>query len=394
MDFPRSPPERSHPQACEHILLIDPVGTSRAALARRLTSLGFAVDTAADGVEGASAALRSPPCAVIVVSDITESVAQEARDADREEDLHLLHAVLEDREGVRGFVADALAASAGFGGAVLDGAATARTLHTLKGNARMAGFHRCAAVCHRVEDRCSEAGHSPGADDLKPVVACVERLAERARVFLTAAAPALAESTHERMRRVEAQAMTAARAAGKDIVVTIEGADVRTDGERWTPVWSNLVHAVQNAIDHGIEPAAERSSTGKPPTGRLVIRARADAGRVVLEVQDDGRGPAWDRIAARATARGLPAESESDLLLAVFDDGLSTAGQVSATSGRGVGLSALRAAVRAVGGEVSLRGVAGVGTTLRVELPSEPPRAGAPVRRASGPTFLACQALA
>jgi two-component system, chemotaxis family, sensor kinase CheA len=136
-----------------------------------------------------------------------------------------------------------------------------------------------------------------------------------------------------------------------------------------------LVHLVRNSLDHGLEPADERRAAGKPDTGVLEISARHAGGNVVIGVRDDGRGIDPARIAAVAVDRGLiSAEQAStvDMPRAIellFSPGFSTALTTSDISGRGVGMDAVRAAVRELGGDVAMTSELGHGTTATIRLP-------------------------
>jgi two-component system chemotaxis sensor kinase CheA len=90
---------------------------------------------------------------------------------------------------------------------------------------------------------------------------------------------------------------------------------------------------------------------------------------LLISVSDDGRGIDWDALRARAVKLGLPSETQSDLELALFADGVSTAKEATDTSGRGVGMAALREAVAALGGTIDLETKRGEGTTLRLRFP-------------------------
>ena len=106
----------------------------------------------------------------------------------------------------------------------------------------------------------------------------------------------------------------------------------------------------------------------------------------MVEIEDDGRGLDLDALAARASASGLPTATTEQIIEAVWIDGVSTAGSVSELSGRGVGMSALRAAVRATGGEVDVESGQGLGTTIRLTVPH---RVGPAQRsRGAGPASL------
>ncbi|WP_431257825.1 HAMP domain-containing protein [Roseateles chitinivorans] len=123
-----------------------------------------------------------------------------------------------------------------------------------------------------------------------------------------------------------------------------------------------FVHLCRNAIDHGIEPALERIAAGKRAAGRIAISVRHDtvdgAGRLRLEIADDGRGLALHRIRDRAVGRGLIGAavnaSPQELAALVFAPGFSTADQVSDVSGRGVGMDAVRAFLNVEGGDIAL----------------------------------------
>ena len=131
----------------------------------------------------------------------------------------------------------------------------------------------------------------------------------------------------------------------------------------------NLVE-VRNAVDHGLEPPADREAAGKPPVGTIRLRAAEADGRVVIEIRDDGRGIDWNRVAQKARLLGLPWDQPEDLVAALFADGLSTKDSVSETSGRGVGLAAVRAACRELGGDVSVTSEPGKGSCFTMVLKS------------------------
>jgi two-component system chemotaxis sensor kinase CheA len=166
-----------------------------------------------------------------------------------------------------------------------------------------------------------------------------------------------------------------ARRAGKQVEVQVTGAELELDRSILDRLSDPLVHLVRNAVDHGIEPPAERSARGKPEVGRISIDARRDRGHVSIEVRDDGGGIDLDRLRARAVQSGrLHADLASDLTPAqtaalVFEPGLSTADSVTEISGRGVGMDAVRATVESLGGSVEIETQRGRGTTTRLRVP-------------------------
>jgi chemotaxis protein histidine kinase CheA len=161
-----------------------------------------------------------------------------------------------------------------------------------------------------------------------------------------------------------------ARRLGKgdlDIAITDDG--IRLDTAQWAPFWTAMVHTVRNAVDHGIERAEVRAAAGKPARPKLTFTATRARGRLLISVSDDGAGVDWEAVRVKARQAGLPAESQADLERAVFADGVSTASTATETSGRGVGMAALREAVAALGGTLELESERGAGVTVRYRFP-------------------------
>jgi two-component system, chemotaxis family, sensor kinase CheA len=181
------------------------------------------------------------------------------------------------------------------------------------------------------------------------------------------------ERARVRLERVADQARSLAQRVGRTslhVEVDARG-DVRFDRQRWAGFWAAFVHPIRNALVHGIEPEAERIAAGKPPHGKLSFRVRGDARSIILELSDDGRGIDFERVREKAKAQGLPHATEAQLFEALWSDGFTTTEQATELSGRGVGMSALRAAAKALGGVVHLQSKRGQGTTLRVTFPAE-----------------------
>jgi two-component system chemotaxis sensor kinase CheA len=136
-----------------------------------------------------------------------------------------------------------------------------------------------------------------------------------------------------------------------------------------------LVHLLRNAVDHGLEPSADRVAAGKTARGDLLLRAERERTSVQVQVIDDGRGVDVARVVARAKATGLLSADASDqqgddvLLRIMSQPGLSTTDQVTELSGRGVGLDAVVARIRTLGGAISMASRRGEGTTFTVRLP-------------------------
>jgi two-component system chemotaxis sensor kinase CheA len=174
-------------------------------------------------------------------------------------------------------------------------------------------------------------------------------------------------------RRFTRSVRDLSQAAGKLVRLEFEGEQTELDVALVEHVRDPLVHMVRNAIDHGIEAPALRRAAGKDPTGTLCLRARHEAGSVVVEVLDDGAGVPRARLRERAAALGLihtPAElADAELLELVFQPGVSTAEQVGTLSGRGVGMDVVRRNAEALQGTVELESVEGTGTCVSLRLP-------------------------
>ena len=162
---------------------------------------------------------------------------------------------------------------------------------------------------------------------------------------------------------------------GKEVQLLIDGADTELDRSLIETIRDPLTHLVRNAVDHGIEPAAVRTSKGKPPAGRLSLRAFHESGRVTIEIKDDGGGIPVEAVRAKAIARGLIGAEEAgslsdeQVLQFIFEPGFSTAAAVTDVSGRGVGMDVVKTNIEAIGGTVDISSQRDAGTTVRVRVP-------------------------
>jgi two-component system, chemotaxis family, sensor kinase CheA len=162
---------------------------------------------------------------------------------------------------------------------------------------------------------------------------------------------------------------------GKDIELRIDGSEVEVDREMVEALRDPLTHILRNAADHGIETAEERRAMGKDPVGQIRINARQSGNQILIEIIDDGRGINLEKLGARAIAAKLvtaaewPKMSEKAQLRTIFTPGLSTADQVSAISGRGVGMDVVRTNLQAIGGTIELENFEGHGLKMTLRLP-------------------------
>ena len=178
---------------------------------------------------------------------------------------------------------------------------------------------------------------------------------------------------------------------GKQIQLSLRGGETELDKSVIDKIADPLTHLVRNAIDHGIESAAERLAVGKPAEGNLSLNAYHDSGMIVLEVQDDGRGLNTARILEKAIDKGLVDPdaqlADADIHGLIFEAGFSTAEQVSNLSGRGVGMDVVRSAAERFGGGADVTSRPGEGTSVRLSLPLSMAITRVMVVEASGTMF-------
>jgi two-component system chemotaxis sensor kinase CheA len=339
---------------------------------------------------------------LVVIDDVTVDVQRDQSERASLERIAIFERVVSDASFVESFLVETSKLVETVADRSIDDFGRRRALHTLKGNAALFGLATLASLSDAIEDRVLEIGSdafSPTnlralidewnerADEMRRVlgqrtdVVEVEREHHRAIehalvqqrgydeiVSLVRALPL--ESVRRRLTSLGQEAQRLAARLGKPpLRIRIDEPGIRVGGERWAGLWNALVHVVRNAVDHGIELEDERISAGKEATGALVLRAKADHDSVFIEVEDDGRGIDWRAVRDRAADLGLLVADEASLQGALFADGLSTRDEASATSGRGMGMSALSAAVHALGGSVRVTSTAACGTTVTIAMP-------------------------
>lgn len=164
-----------------------------------------------------------------------------------------------------------------------------------------------------------------------------------------------------------------ARKCGKQVRFVSEGEDTEIDRSMVDAINDPLVHMMRNAVDHGLELPDERVRQGKPAEGTVILRASHAAGKVVIEIQDNGRGIDPDRILAKAVERGLvePGRElpQNEIFELLFAPGFSTAEKVTDVSGRGVGMDVVKKNIEALRGRVEVSSTKGAGSTFTIRLP-------------------------
>jgi HPt (histidine-containing phosphotransfer) domain-containing protein len=332
---------------------------------------------------------------LVVISDITIVLEQAKADVTQRETLAIFTRTLQDRSGVRTFFAEAQRLVDRIAADELTPEAR-RDLHTFKGNVAMFGLERLARLAHEVEDHLAAGGALScepreqllqtwselraqtaqwlGDGDATLDVARSELEALRRAVAAGAPRAELSDRllrwTHEdarlRLEQLRERALRLAAQLGKpNVRVDVCSNGVRLDAARWGPFWNAFVHVVNNAVDHGLESSAERESHGKPAFGTLRLELEQTRDEVRLRSRDDGRGIDWDALNRKAAALGVMS-SGVELL---FEPGLSSREQASQTSGRGVGMWAVKDAADALGARISVKSEPGRFTEFEFRVP-------------------------
>jgi two-component system chemotaxis sensor kinase CheA len=342
-----------------------------------------------------------------MVSDVTEQVTARRADAIQREQIDTIELVVRDRFGYLEFFAEART--------LLESIrenrfATAderiRAIHTLKGNAALFRAKSVADVAHRLEqallddeteaadraleelvqvwERYSERtlrllGENPGEQvhfsrvELKDLIVATSAVGrgERSITDLSRMLQGLrGVPVRERLARIGEQIKALSVRLGKGTPeVVIEGDDFRLSPQLYGPFWASFAHLVRNVVDHGFETPAERRAAGKPEANRATLGAQLKQASFCIHITDDGRGIDWKRLAEKASQAGLPHASHADLIAALCHPGISTAETLTQTSGRGVGMSAVAEACRALGGRIDVESESGHGTRFSLTLP-------------------------
>ncbi|MEN6356139.1 MAG: chemotaxis protein CheA [Armatimonadota bacterium] len=163
--------------------------------------------------------------------------------------------------------------------------------------------------------------------------------------------------------------------AGKDVDFILEGQETELDRSILEDIVDPLTHLLRNAVDHGVETPAERTAAGKPARARIVLAAKQEENRIIIEVQDDGHGISIEKVKAAALKNGAVGEetlshmSDDEALQLIFASGVSTAEKITDISGRGVGMDVVRSNIQGLSGNVEVLTKVGEGTTFRINLP-------------------------
>lgn len=338
---------------------------------------------------------------LVVITDVTARVERERAEIAQRDTMGIFRRLMADRAAFEDFFREgnALVESITKSG---DEALTLlqRDLHTLKGNCAIYGIESIANYCHELEGQLEEGADrltseskqalaslwaniaqvrsqftSEGSLILEPEEyrAFVEEVRTRATYDVLSARLASwrLEPAAKRLGLVAEQIkLLGARLGKPDIQVRLEPTTLRLPPSKWSSFWAAFAHVLRNAVDHGLETPEERAQAGKSSPPTITLSLLLQSREVVVSLADDGRGIDWSAIAARARSLGLPHETHADLEAALFAQGVSSRSEVTAISGRGVGLSALRQAVEELDGRITVQSERGAGSVFRFHLPA------------------------
>ena len=221
-----------------------------------------------------------------------------------------------------------------------------------------------------VQARLSELAARSDDPDVAAVSEEVERLTSALRENSMNIRMLPIRATFEKFRRL---VHDLARDLGKDVVLTMEGADTELDKTVIEQLGDPLMHLIRNSMDHGIEPPPVRTACGKRPTATIHLAARHSGASVLISVSDDGGGIDADAVRSRAIEKGLVAPeavlTQAETFALLFEPGFSTAKTVTDVSGRGVGMDVVRQRVDSLRGSIDVASQPGSGTQVTLRLP-------------------------
>jgi len=364
---------------------------------------------------------------LVVIRDVTEKISLERAEQMQRQMMVIFTHMMTDRAAFDAFFKDAtLLLESIERTKTLDDETLRRQIHTLKGNAAIFGLEGVAAACHELESRMADENERPtpaqiGAlrslwdgiastygrfsgdlressltlhdDDHRELLGALES-GRPPEEILSLVGSWRFERASSRMTAIADQITALARRLGKGgVTVEVAPTRLRLPQQRWAPFWSAFAHVVRNAVDHGLEPPDVRRAQGKPEEGVVRMSVALEGDSVLFRFGDDGAGIDWDRLAVKAKEQGLSAETAKDLEAALFADRVSTRDVATATSGRGVGMSAVHTCVTALGGTIAVESARGKGTTWLFRFPKDMLDGDAPLPSAAvrgEPTVASC----
>lgn len=339
---------------------------------------------------------------LVIVSDISERLRHEASGRYQAELLQLFQQIMRDKNGFIEFLAEADEMMQTLAQGRYESLEhLKRLIHTLKGNTALFSMRRVPELCHELESLIAEENIAPSPEALAGLVEAWQQVRrdlaqllgeqyQHGLVIGDADYEAMLRAVSEgvepevlrqmlvswrleparlRLVRIEEQLLRLAERQGKpNLRVELAPGDLRYDAARFAPFWTAFVHLLRNTVDHGLEAPEQRQAQGKPADVTVRLATRIEANTFVISLSDDGPGIDWDTLAARARALGhepLPSREELPWL-----SGVSSLAGISETSGRGVGMAAVRTACEQLGGHCDLVSQPGAGTTFNFRFPA------------------------
>lgn len=212
--------------------------------------------------------------------------------------------------------------------------------------------------------------HQTGSEPLIESMAQLERLVESIRDSSLQLRMVQIGDTFNKFKRI---VRDTAQELDKQVELVVSGAETELDKTFVEKLSDPLTHLVRNAIDHGMETAAERVAAGKPATGTIRLNAYHDSGLIVIEVVDDGRGINEEKVLEHAQQSGLirPQQTlnKADIRKLIFEPGFSTRDHVTDLSGRGVGMDVVKRNIELLRGNIEIHSQDGVGSRFVIRLP-------------------------
>ncbi len=258
-----------------------------------------------------------------------------------------------------------------------------RTLHTLKGGARMVGAIRMGALTHHMEEHVIQTGVQHDAafwseldNYFDRIGSALDRLRSGAPAKTGMATKLMANrmvpfsSIGDRLYRIVRQT---GRELGKNANLKLVGSELDLDRNMLEKMTAPFEHLLRNAMVHGLESAEERIRKGKSPTGSIRLTLRQENNEVEFEFTDDGAGLDIEHLRSKAIERSLlqtdTGVGESEIMQLIFSSGLSTASEVTEISGRGVGMDVVRSEINALGGYIDVFSERDKGARFVIHLP-------------------------
>ncbi|MFP3158615.1 MAG: chemotaxis protein CheA [Hydrogenobaculum sp.] len=211
-----------------------------------------------------------------------------------------------------------------------------------------------------------------GLDDLESVLSSIDRIVGDLQVAVMKTRMQPVKRLFQKFPRV---VRDLAKLLNKQIELITEGEDTEMDKSVLEKLEEPLIHIIRNSVDHGIEPPEERELLGKPRTGVIKLKAYYQGDRIIIVIEDDGRGIDIDKVKKKALEKGIISQdrlekmTEKEVISLIFHPGFSTADQVSEVSGRGVGMDVVMNTVMNFRGTIDIETQKGKGTKVIMAFP-------------------------